>query len=265
LKRRKLINQSSLDDALKYAISNHQARIGYNDELFLQRIYRQGLSKYVDRLKAIGFTNQKSVLDAGCGYGQWSLALAQENKLVNGCDTSPLRLDVFKDITKELAVANIEICLSSLDNLPYSDESFDAVFCYGVIFLTPWRQSLRELTRVLKPGGSLYVNANSLGWYVFLWKEEHNKANDYDPRMIAANSFKDTLSYDRYGHFQPGMSISIEPQQMEIELLQLGHTDIKIADEGCLYLDSDNIKPQSFFKGEYYGLAGVYEIISKKL
>jgi hypothetical protein len=83
--------------------------------------------------------------------------------------------------------------------------------------------------------------------------------------MIAANTFKDTLNYDRYGHSQPGMSLLIESQQMEIELLQLGHTDIKIADEGCLNLDSDSITPQSFFKGEYYGLVGVYEIISKKL
>jgi SAM-dependent methyltransferase len=232
--------------------------------MFLERIYRDGLCKYVKRLQAIGFTNRESVLDAGCGYGQWSLALAQVNKLVSGCDISSLRVDVFKDMTNELAISNIDICLSGLDKLPYSDDSFDAVFCYGVIFLSPWRQSLRELTRVLKPGGSLYVNANSLGWYIFLWKEEHNKANDYDPRLIAAQTFNDTLRYDREGYFQPGMSILIEPQQMEKELLQLGHSDIKIAGEGCLYLDSSYFKPQSFFKGEYYGFAGVFEIISKK-
>ena len=100
---------------------------------------------------------------------------------------------------------------------------------------------------------------------MFLWKEEHNKTDDYDPRLITAHTFNDTLTYDRNRHFQPGMNIIIEPQQMESELLQLGHTDIKIADEGCLNLNSSSIKSQSFFKGDYFGLVGVYEILSKKL
>ena len=263
--RKNLINQFALEHALKHAISNNQARIGHNDSLFLHRIFREGLSKYINRLRAIGFTNRENVLDAGCGYGQWSLALAQVNQSLSACDISPLRVDVIGEVAKELSLTNIDTCVCGIDSLPYAASSFDAVFCYGVIFLTPWRKALSELTRVLKPGGTLYVNANGLGWYMFLWQEEHNKAEDYDPKVIAAQTLFDTLRYDREGYYEPGMNFLIEPLHLENELRQLGFTNIQTDHEGCLHLDANSPKAKPFFKGEYCGQVGVYEVVAKKL
>ena len=102
--------------------------------------------------------------------------------------------------------------------MPYPDNCFDLVFCYGVIFLTPWRQSLGELSRVLKTGGKLYVNANGLGWYNYLWKEEHNKTTDYDPKAVAAQSFSSTLRYNREGYYEQGTNLIIEPKQIQHEM-----------------------------------------------
>ena len=259
-----LINQSALDASLKHAILTHRARIGHNDSLFLQRIYQEGLSKYVDRLNAIGFTNREKVLDAGCGFGQWTLALAQLNCFVSACDISPLRIDLVRVLVNELAVTNLDICKSSIDSLPYADASFDAVFCYGVIRLTPWRKSLIELARVLKPGGVLYVNASGLGWCLHLWQDEHNKAEDYDPKAIAAGTLVDTLRYDREGHHEPGMSLIIELNALEIELRKLGFLNMKTAHEGGLHLDKSKSEPSPFFKGEYYGQLGAYELVANK-
>ncbi len=264
LLRGNLINQSALDVALKHAISTHRSRIGHNDSLFLHRIYREGLSKYVDRLRAIGFTNQANVLDAGCGYGQWSLALAQLNPLVSACDISPLRIDVVREMVMELAVSNLDLCTSCIDSLPYADASFDAVFCYGVIRLTPWRKSLSNFARVLKPGGMLYVNASGLGWCLHLWRDEHNKAEDYDPKALAACTLVDTLRYDREDHYEPGMNLIIEPKAIELELHKLGFLNIQTAHEGGLHLDKSKSKPQPFFKGQYYGQVGAYELVAKK-
>lgn len=154
--------------------------------------------------------------------------------------------------------------MSGIDALPYAGESFDAVFCYGVIFLTPWRQSLAELARVLKPGGTLYVNANGLGWYMFLWQEEHNKADDYDPKSRVAQSFADTLRYDREGVYEPGMNLIIEPHAMDAELQKLGFSDLRTAAEGCLHLNSDAPAPKPFFKGAYNGQVGTYEVLGRK-
>ena len=150
-------------------LSKCRDTIGHNNMLYIQRIYGKGLDKYLSRINALGFTNYDRVLDAGCGFGQWSLALSHSNKLVDSCDISSTRISFLNSMTKELGVSNINTCESSLERLPYSDNTFDVVFCYGVIFLTPWRESIRELTRVLKPNGKLYISANEVGWYLFLW------------------------------------------------------------------------------------------------
>ncbi len=257
------ITTFDLNAALSKAQSARLSRFGHNDRGYLQRIYSEGLDKYIDRLRAIGFAGHGNVLDAGCGYGQWSLALAGMNQYVSACDISPLRVEFLSDLTRELAVSNIEFHVNSLDALPYADASFDAIFCYGVIFLTPWRHSLAQLARVMKPGGTLYVNANGLGWYTYLWQEEHNKADDYDPKAIAARSFIDTLRYDREGVYESGMNLIIEPQAMEDELRGFGFVDILTAAEGCLRLDASVPPPKPFFKGEYNGQVGVYEVIGK--
>ncbi len=258
------INKNTLNSSLNTALAAYTNRIGHNDRLFLTRIYGDGLVKYQDRLSAIGLTEHNHVLDAGCGYGQWSLALSLMNRQVSSCDISHLRIDLLRDLVKNLGVVNLDLRVSGLAALPYPDGCFDAVFCYGVIFLTPWRQSLAELVRVLRPGGTLYVNANGLGWYMFLWKEEHNKADDYDPKAIAARTFSDTLRYDREGFYEPGMSLIIEPNAIQTEMQQLGIREIKCHSEGGLHLNKAAAAPKPFFKGEYYGQVGIYEISGTK-
>lgn len=253
-----------LETGLQRAITKHHARIGHNDSAFLKRIYGEGLTKYIDRLTAIGFAGHGHVLDAGCGFGQWSLALSFLNHWVTACDISATRVDVLRDLADNLAIANLDIKTNGIDMLPFPDASFDAVFCYGVIFLTPWRKSLRELSRVLKRGGSLYVNANGLGWYMFLWQEEHNKVDDYDPKAIAARAFTDTLRYDREDHYEPGVNLIIEPTQIQHELQQLGFTNVQIADEGRLHVDNAYAAPKPFLKGEYCGQRGIYEVLARK-
>lgn len=154
----------------------------------------------------MGFSNLQNVLDAGCGYGQWSLALSRLNFSVESCDISPLRIKLLNILCNDFNISNLYPQISRIDLTPYPDNSFDGVFCYGVIFLTPWRNSLAEFKRILKPGGKMYVNANGLVWYMFLWNEEHNKTSDYDPKQIAASSLADTLTYDRNNIYRPGMN-----------------------------------------------------------
>ena len=48
-------------------------------------------------------------LDAGCGFGQWSLALASLNERVNACDVSQLRVDFLSDMVRQLDVTNVVI------------------------------------------------------------------------------------------------------------------------------------------------------------
>ena len=61
------------------------------------------------------------------------------------------------------------------------------------------------------------------------------------------------------------MNIIIEPHVLESELASLGFTDICFSAEGCLHLNQNYSAPISFFKGEYLGNVGVYEVVSKKI
>lgn len=245
-------------------MADYEIAMGHNDYLFLERTFGEGLGKYVDRLRSIGFTGKGKVLDAGCGYGQWSLALAEMNETIESCDITPSRVQFLETLAVHLNVTNLTVKVSTINAMPYSDNYFDAVFCYGVIFLTPWHQSLVELIRVLKPGGSLYVNANGLGWYMFLWCEEHNKANDYDPKAITAKCLSDTLAYDRLGIYKPGMNLIIEPAAMIKTLSMLGFSCVQLGSEGSLYSPTSIHRPQPFFIGSFGGCTAVFEILAQK-
>jgi SAM-dependent methyltransferase len=259
------ISNTKLHLSLNNILMIDEHEMSSNDQLFLKRIYDEGLSKYEDRLNALGFNQFNNVLDAGCGFGQWSLALAGINRAVSSCDVSPLRIKFLKKLIKELGVKNINAHIGRLENLPFNDASFDAIFCYGAIFLTPWRLALAEFMRVLKPGGTLYVNANGLGWYILLWQKEKNKTIDYDPKAVAAKSFMDTLIYNRENTFTEGMNIIIEPKSLEDELIRLGFTGFTQAEEGGLHLDITRASPKSFFRDEYKNIPGVYEVVVRKL
>lgn len=256
---------TSFADIFDRVYQKHHPDLGHNDALYLQRIFSEGLLKYEDRVKAIDFINQARILDAGCGFGQWSLALAKHNVAVSACDISPERIEFLHDLAESAGVHNIEAQVSRLESLPYEDDSFDAVFCYGVIILTPWRQVVQEFKRILKHGGKLYINASGLGWYNYLWHEEPNKADDYDPKAIAAKSMTDTLRYDRDGIYESGMNLIIDPEDLQKELRSLGFVKFQYSHEGRLHLRSSAAAPKPFFQGEYYGQLGDYEIVCAKI
>lgn len=246
-------------ERIQTVIQKRRQHLGDNARRFISRIYKDGLGKYVDRIAAIGFTGQASVLDAGCGFGQWSLALASKNNRVHACDISKQRVALVNHLAMDLGQANLDVSVSSLNSLPFADASFDAVFCYGVIHALPWRTTIEEFKRVLRPDGKLYFTANGLGWYIFLFQEEYNKAKDYDPKKVAANALLDTLNYDREGVYRPGMNIILEPDSLRGELSAMAFRDIMISGEGGLHLDKGAQKPEPFFKSEYFGLLGVFE------
>ena len=83
--------------------------------------------KYIDRLEAIGFSGQgANVLDAGCGFGQWSLAMSSLIGYVVGIDVSAVRVEAVKKIS--LNIENVEFQKGSISKLPFPDNHFDFVF-----------------------------------------------------------------------------------------------------------------------------------------
>ena len=108
------------------------------------------------------------------------------------------------------------------------------------------------------------MNANGLGWYLFLWQEKHNKVDDYDPKAIVAKSFSETLVYKRKEIYGPRMSLIIDPQAIIKELEVLGFAKIETSNEGGLFLDQTATVLKSFFKIDYNNYSGICEVVAFK-
>lgn len=93
------------------------------------------------------------VLDACCGTGDLALAAEAEGGRVTGLDFSPRMLERARRKSEV-----IEWVQGDLLELPFGDASFDAVTVgFGVRHAEDLDAALRELRRVLRPGGRLAV------------------------------------------------------------------------------------------------------------
>ena len=103
----------------------------------------------------------EAVLDVGCGAGFDAFiaaALVGAAGRVAGIDLSPEMIAVAEVGQVESGVGHLEFCEAAAEALPYPDGSFDVALVNGVISLVPDKPVvLREVRRVLRPGGRLQV------------------------------------------------------------------------------------------------------------
>ena len=105
-----------------------------------------------------------SVLDCGCGPGSITISLADAIKPGNvvGIDIGPEYVERAKSDAAEQGVSNVSFQEGSVYELPFPDGSFDAAFSHAVLtHLSEPVQALKEMYRVLKPGGVVGVRVIS--------------------------------------------------------------------------------------------------------
>jgi SAM-dependent methyltransferase len=106
----------------------------------------------------------RSFLDAGCGDGRYLPVLADVLPLperVAGSDISERILETARAAARAAGIEP-ELVRANLESLPFEDDAFDLVLCTQVIeHLLDVRAGLRELERVLAPGGTLVLSTDS--------------------------------------------------------------------------------------------------------
>lgn len=101
----------------------------------------------------------KDVLDLGCGYGGRTVFYARQGaRTVTGNEVFPAMVDRCRRLAARLAVENVRFDLATGEDLPYADDSFDAVLSYDVLEHVddPYRV-FGEIARVLRPGASAWL------------------------------------------------------------------------------------------------------------
>jgi 2-polyprenyl-3-methyl-5-hydroxy-6-metoxy-1,4-benzoquinol methylase len=102
--------------------------------------------------RLIGNVEGKKVLDAGCGFGYYSIYCAKQGAKVTGIDISKTMIALSK---KEAFEAEVDIdfrVMDSTDMKELTSGTFDMVISsIAISFEVP--QFFKEVSRVLKPGG----------------------------------------------------------------------------------------------------------------
>lgn len=95
----------------------------------------------------------KRILDVGCGMGQTLIAL----KLPSDVEAVGIDPDTAAiEMGKRLVPPNITLLCASGEKLPFPDASFDLVFCRVSLPYMRIDKALREIRRVLRPGGDVW-------------------------------------------------------------------------------------------------------------
>jgi SAM-dependent methyltransferase len=123
------------------------------ESLFVPALFGQWATKVADAAKIQ--TGQR-VLDVACGTGVLSREMALRvapTGHVTGLDPLPGMLAVGKELAP-----TINWKQGAAEELPFPDESFDKVVSqFGLMFFTDPQQAIREMLRVLIPGGRMVV------------------------------------------------------------------------------------------------------------
>ncbi|MBI4057618.1 MAG: class I SAM-dependent methyltransferase [Elusimicrobia bacterium] len=94
----------------------------------------------------------KRLLDLGCGAGETSVYFALQGAHVTAVDISPEMIAVARRLAEKHGVP-IDVKTAVAEALPFPDASFDLVFGNGVLHHVDMVPALREIHRLLKPGG----------------------------------------------------------------------------------------------------------------
>ncbi|MGZ5189505.1 MAG: class I SAM-dependent methyltransferase [Flavisolibacter sp.] len=118
------------------------------------------LGKATDKMiEMAGISKGHRVLDIAAGAGEQSITIAKKigsSGYVLATDISTNILEYAKEMAEQNGLNNIDTQVMDGENLTVEDESFDAVISrVGLIYFPDQQKALKEMLRVLKPGGKI--------------------------------------------------------------------------------------------------------------
>jgi ubiquinone/menaquinone biosynthesis C-methylase UbiE len=148
------------------AIVHDREAAFYDDRFLIEYDGRIGRDVDRDLRRVIGEpVRARCALDLACGTGYAAIGLAAAGLAdeIHASDLSAGMLQRCKD-NALMAGAEVRLSLADAERLPYADDSFDLVVARGALHHVPSPlEALREVRRVLEPGGVAVVLAEPTG------------------------------------------------------------------------------------------------------
>lgn len=156
------------DEALKERVRAHweanpcaasTASSSFGSREFFAEVERERyrLEPYVPAFAGFERWRGKDVLEVGVGLGTDFVRFVRAGAVATGIDLTEAAVDAVRR-RLELEGLDARLLVADAEALPFDDASFDLVYSYGVLHHTPdTQQALREIRRVLRPGGEARV------------------------------------------------------------------------------------------------------------
>lgn len=163
------------------------------------------------------------VLDVGCGNGIYTQWLAKKCEPAFGIDHNLKNLTWGKN-----EFPNVHFLMANGESLPFPNEFFGAVMITEVLEHTrDDRLTLREIHRVMKPGGTLLISTPHKGLFGFLDPDNvTNRAFDTIRKLKipkpGGGRFYENFRYDIHRHYSASQLKSLLGEQWQVEEVYYG-------------------------------------------
>lgn len=177
----------------------------------LARDYDRKWSFYIEAsirktLARLQLSPESRVLDVGCGTGALLAELRDAQPAIQLTGVDPV--EAMLTIARERLPEDVVLRSAWAEELPFADGSFDRVIsCNMFHYVRQPLQALREMKRVLTPGGELvltdwcddYLSCKVCGLYLRIIKSAHHKAySTSELRELLDAASLQQLSVERY-------------------------------------------------------------------
>jgi ubiquinone/menaquinone biosynthesis C-methylase UbiE len=171
------------------------------------KVLHPGGYKSTDELcSMLEIKKDSHVLDVACGTGTTALYLSDKYSCqITGFDISDDLIAIAnKSLEQNDRDGKVKFEVANALKIPHPDNTFDVVISQAFFILIDEKEkALKEIVRVLKPGG--YFGSLELGWFKSPSKDAYEElvektCNDFIPRVVGFDDWEEFFSSERLAH-----------------------------------------------------------------